>query len=409
MDQINENQIKEAYITLPKGYIANGVHAGLKPNGNPDLAFIASKTPANVAGVYTSNLVKGHSLTRSISIIRSQKTVRGIVINSGNANACVGEDGEKDAEEMAKCAASVIGAESKDILTASTGVIGSRLPLDKLTAAIPDLVKNASSSEECGHLAERAIMTTDTQPKEVAATDIVFGTEITLAGIAKGSGMIHPNLATMISVFTTDANISQDVLQSMISANVKDTYNRVSVDGDTSVCDMVVILANGATETPEIKAGSEEYDVFKEAFHALCIDLAKMIASDGEGASKLVEVEVNGAKTANDAYLCVLSICRSPLCKTAIFGQDANCGRFITALGYSGADIDPNKISMFLSGLPVYEKGVALPFDEDVAKEKLSEHDILIRIELNDGEYNDRMWTCDFTYDYVKINASYRS
>ena len=401
--------IENAYITLPKGFIANGVHAGLKPNGNPDLAYIGSDRPAQIAGVYTSNLVKGHSLTRSISLIKSRDSVRGILINSGNANACVGADGVNDATAMAEKAASLLGVSADEILTASTGVIGSRLPLDKLTAAIPGLIENSSSSEECGHLAERAIMTTDTQPKEVAATVSIFGKEITIAAIAKGSGMIHPNLATMISVFTTDANISQDVLQEMISNNVKDTYNRVSVDGDTSVCDMVVIFANGASETPEIKKGTEEYDTFKEAFHALCFDLAKMIASDGEGASKLVEVEVVGAKTPNDAYLCVLAICRSPLCKTAIFGQDANCGRFITALGYSGADIDPDKISMFLSGLPVYEKGVALPFDEDVAKEKLSEHDILIRIELNDGEYNDRMWTCDFTYDYVKINASYRS
>ncbi len=402
-------EIENAYITLPQGFIANGVHAGLKPNGNPDLAYIGSKTPANVAGVYTSNLVKGHSLTRSISIIRSQEQVRGIIINSGNANACVGEDGEKDAEAMASSVAGLIGTEPNMILTASTGVIGSRLPLDKITSAIPGLIENASSSEDCGHLAERAIMTTDTQPKEVAAAVSLFGKELTIAAIAKGSGMIHPNLATMISVFTTDANISQKALQSMISANVKDTYNRVSVDGDTSVCDMVVIMANGASETPEIVEGTEEYEVFKEAFHALCFDLAKMIASDGEGASKLVEVVVNGAKTPNDAHLCVLSICRSPLCKTAIFGQDANCGRFITALGYSGADIDPDKISMSLSGLPVYENGVALPFDEEVAKEKLSEHDILIQIELNDGEYSDRMWTCDFTYDYVKINASYRS
>ncbi len=402
-------EIENAYITLPKGFIANGVHAGLKPNGNPDLSFIGSDRPAYVAGVYTRNLVKGHSLTRSISIIKSREQVRGIVINSGNANACVGTEGENDATAMASAVASEFGVTSEEILTASTGVIGSRLPLDKITEAIPALVKNATSSEACGHLAERAIMTTDTQPKEVAATVSIFGKEITIAAIAKGSGMIHPNLATMISVFTTDANIPQNVLQSMISENVKDTYNRVSVDGDTSVCDMVVILANGASETPVIEMDSEEYITFKEAFHALCFDLAKMIASDGEGASKLVEVEVNGAKTPNDAYLCVLSICRSPLCKTAIFGQDANCGRFITALGYSGADIDPDKISMFLSGLPVYENGVALPFDEDVAKEKLSEHDILIRIELNDGEYNDRMWTCDFTYDYVKINASYRS
>ncbi|MBR3058016.1 MAG: bifunctional glutamate N-acetyltransferase/amino-acid acetyltransferase ArgJ [Clostridiales bacterium] len=402
-------EIENAYITLPQGFIANGVHAGLKPNGNPDLAYIGSKTPANVAGVYTSNLVKGHSLTRSISIIRSQEQVRGIIINSGNANACVGEDGEKDAEAMASSVAGLIGTEPNMILTASTGVIGSRLPLDKITSAIPGLIENASSSEDCGHLAERAIMTTDTQPKEVAATVSLFGKELTIAAIAKGSGMIHPNLATMISVFTTDANISQKALQSMISANVKDTYNRVSVDGDTSVCDMVVIMANGASETPEIVEGTEEYEVFKEAFHALCFDLAKMIASDGEGASKLVEVVVNGAKTPNDAYLCVLSICRSPLCKTAIFGQDANCGRFITALGYSGADIDPDKISMSLSGLPVYQNGVALPFDEEIAKEKLSEHDILIQIELNDGDYSDRMWTCDFTYDYVKINASYRS
>lgn len=402
-------EIENAYITIPQGFIANGVHAGLKPNGNPDLAYIGSDRPAHIAGVYTSNLVKGHSLTRSISIIRSRDTVRGILINSGNANACVGEMGEQDATTMATTAAEILKVSPDEILTASTGVIGSRLPLELITSAIPGLLEKAGSSEECGHLAERAIMTTDTQPKEVAATVSLFGKEITLAAIAKGSGMIHPNLATMISVFTTDANISQEVLQSMISDNVKDTYNRVSVDGDTSVCDMVVIMANGASETPEITAGSEEYEIFKEAFHALCFDLAKMIASDGEGASKLVEVEVNGAKTAKDAYLCVLAICRSPLCKTAIFGQDANCGRFITALGYSGADIDPNKISMFLSELPVYENGVALPFDEDIAKEKLSEHDILIRIELNDGEYNDRMWTCDFTYDYVKINASYRS
>ena len=402
-------EIENAYITIPQGFIANGVHAGLKPNGNPDLAYIGSDRPAHIAGVYTSNLVKGHSLTRSISIIRSRDTVRGILINSGNANACVGEMGEQDATTMATTAAEILKVSPDEILTASTGVIGSRLPLDLITSAIPGLLEKAGSSEECGHLAEHAIMTTDTQPKEVAATVSLFGKEITLAAIAKGSGMIHPNLATMISVFTTDANISQEVLQSMISDNVKDTYNRVSVDGDTSVCDMVVIMANGASETPEITAGSEEYEIFKEAFHALCFDLAKMIASDGEGASKLVEVEVNGAKTAKDAYLCVLAICRSPLCKTAIFGQDANCGRFITALGYSGADIDPNKISMFLSELPVYENGVALPFDEDIAKEKLSEHDILIRIELNDGEYNDRMWTCDFTYDYVKINASYRS
>ena len=351
--------IENAYITLPKGFVANGVHAGLKPNGNPDLGFIASDRPASVAGVYTRNLVKGHSLTRSISIINKKETVRGIIINSGNANACVGEIGEEDASSMASAVAKELNVDADDILTASTGVIGSRLPLDKIIAAIPGLVNNASSSEETGHLAERAIMTTDTQPKEVAATVSIFGKEITIAAIAKGSGMIHPNLATMISVFTTDANIKQDVLQSMISDNVKDTYNRVSVDGDTSVCDMVVIMANGASETPEITMGSEEYETFKEAFHALCFDLAKMIASDGEGASKLVEVEVVGAKTAQDAYLCVLAICRSPLCKTAIFGQDANCGRFITALGYSGADIDPDKISMFLSGLPVYENTIS--------------------------------------------------
>ena len=250
--------IENAYITLPQGFVANGVHAGLKPNGNPDLAFIGSDRPAQVAGVYTSNLVKGHSLTRSISLIRSRDTVRGIVINSGNANACVGTEGENDATAMAASVAEAFGVTPDEILTASTGVIGSRLPLDKLTAAIPDLVKNASSSEECGHLAERAIMTTDTQPKEVAATVSLFGKEITISAIAKGSGMIHPNLATMISVFTTDATISQDVLQSMISENVKDTYNRVSVDGDTSVCDMVVILANGASETPEIKQDTEE-------------------------------------------------------------------------------------------------------------------------------------------------------
>ena len=414
--------MENAYITAPKGFKASGVSAGMKcddpANINKDdpkssyldVALIVSDTPANVAGVYTSNLVKGHSLTRTIDIINSGSKVRGIVINSKVANACVGKIGVEDAEQIASAVASDLKCDSKEIMTASTGVIGSRLPLDKMTKVIPQLVSSLSSDEESAHNSEFAMMTTDTVPKEVAATiTLGDGKDITIAAQAKGSGMIHPNLATMISVFTTDATVSNDLLNKALHNAVKHTFNRVSVDGDTSVCDSVIIMANGAAGATEITDGSEDYAIFEEALTNLSEDLARMIASDGEGATKFVEITVSGAKTESDAKLIVTSVARSPLVKTMIFGEDANCGRVITAVGYSGASIDPDRIDIRLNGLLTYENGMAVNFDEDLAKELLAQHDIKIDIILHEGEFADRMYTCDFSYDYVKINGSYRS
>ena len=414
--------MEDAYITLPKGYKANGVSAGMKcsdpANINNDLprssyldvALIVSDKPANVAGVYTSNLVKGHSLTRTIDIIRGGNQVRGIVINSKVANACVGKIGVEDAENIADKISKEIGCSSKEIMTASTGVIGTRLPLDKISNIVPDLVSGLSDNADSAHNAEFAMMTTDTVPKEVAATiTLGDGKEVTIAGMAKGSGMIHPNLATMICVFTTDANIASDVLDKALRAAVAHTFNRVSVDGDTSVCDSVIIMANGASDSSQIADNTDDYELFSNALTSLSEDLARMIASDGEGATKFVEITLEGAKDKDDAKLIVTSVARSPLVKTMIFGEDANCGRVITAVGYSGADFDPDKVDIRLNGLLTYENGMAVNFDEDLAKELLAQHDIKIDITLHEGDAFDRMYTCDFSYDYVKINGSYRS
>lgn len=397
-------------ITSPKGFRAAGIHCGLKKADAPDLALILSDVPAQVAGVYTKNLVKGHSLQRTINIINQHNTTRGIIINSGNANACVGTVGYQDAQDAAAAvAAAITGCTPDDILTCSTGVIGLRLDMKALLSGIPSLVSSLSSSQEAGHKAMSAILTTDLVPKESSAVIEAGGSKITLSGMAKGSGMIHPNLATMISIMTTDAVISSALLQELLSKAVAHTFNRVSVDGDTSVCDTLLIMANGMCRGEEIKTGTPECELFYDALTQVCTDLSRMIARDGEGATKLVEVEVTGAATEQDAYLAVLAVCRSPLCKTAFFGEDANCGRILTAVGYSGASFDPEKVDIALGGLPVYVNGTALLFDEKEAKKILHRDEILISITLHEGEYADRMWTCDFSYEYIKINGSYRS
>ena len=416
-----EEELTKAYITMPKGFKANGVSAGMKcadlaniNENDPkssylDVGMICSDTLCNVAGVYTSNLVKGHSLVRSIDIIENTGKARGIIINSKVANAGVGAVGVEDASKVAECASSVLGCSADEILTASTGVIGSRLPLDKMLPVIPSLVNGLSSSEENAHNAEYAMMTTDTVPKEVSAQiELTDGKTVTISGIAKGSGMIHPNLATMISVFTTDCGIESASLKKMLQKAVKYTFNRVSVDGDTSVCDMVVILANG-TSGVSVEEGSEDYQLIENAFCGLAEDIARMIAADGEGATKFVEIEVHGAANEKDAKLIVTAVARSPLCKTAFFGEDANIGRILTAVGYSGAIFDPEKVDIRLSGLLMYKDGAAVDFDEDEASRLLSEHDLKVDITLYEGDAYDRMFTCDFSYDYVKINGSYRT
>lgn len=417
----NINIFDEAYIAAPAGFKANGASAGMKcsdpaninadtpANNYLDVALVVSDSPCEVAGVYTSNLVKGHSLVRSIGIINNGKKIRGIVVNSKNANAAVGKIGIEDADRVAAKVAEELGCDASEILTASTGVIGSRLPYEKINKVVPELVKGLSDTPETSHKAEMAMMTTDTIPKEAtAALTLHDGKKVTISGMAKGSGMIHPNLATMIGIFTTDADIPAALLDKMLHKAVAHTFNRVSVDGDTSVCDMVVFMANGRSGA-HIEEGSEDYDLIAEALEALSLDIAKMLASDGEGATKFVEIEVKGAASPEDAKLIVTSVARSPLCKTAFFGMDANCGRILTAAGYSGAKFDPEKIDIELSGLPVYKDGCALAFDEDEALARLKEHDINVTITLHEGEYYDRMFTCDFSYDYVKINGSYRT
>ncbi|MCR5616892.1 MAG: bifunctional glutamate N-acetyltransferase/amino-acid acetyltransferase ArgJ [Clostridiales bacterium] len=397
------------YITMPKGFMASGVCADLKGEGKLDFALVYSKTPATVSGVYTSNLVKGHSLQRSIKLIDNGEKKHAIAINAKNANACVGPEGEKDAEKIALAIAKELNISSSEVLTASTGVIGIRLPVEKMISHVPELVSSLSEDEASAHNAELAMMTTDTVPKEVAAKiTLQNGKEVTIAAMAKGSGMIHPNLATMICVFTTDAKIEKAVLDKMLKNAVSHTFNRVSVDGDTSVCDSVMVFANGESGV-EITEGSEDHDIFYSTLEQLSTDLARMIACDGEGATKLLEVKVKGAATENDAKLVVTAIARSPLCKTAIFGEDANFGRFITAAGYSGASFDPDKLDMYVGDLKVCENGDATITDEEAAAKILSQHDIEVTVDLNAGTYEDRMFTCDFSYDYVKINGSYRS
>lgn len=401
-------KIIEGSITAPQGFQAAGVACGLKKNGQPDLALIISDRPAAAAGVFTKNVVKGHSLQLTREHIKSGIS-RAVVINSGNANACVGESGLADARTMADAVARKLGCPAEQVLTGSTGVIGKHLDMAAVQKGIDSAFSSLESTVEAGHRAEAAIMTTDLVPKECVVRFQIGDTEITVAGMAKGSGMIHPNMATMISVITTDCLVSSEILSSLLTNTVNKTFNRVSVDGDTSVCDMVVVLANGAAGNSPFTLDSKSAEQLAEAFEIVSTELSRLIARDGEGATKLVEVRANGVRTSEDAYKIVLAIAKSPLVKTAIFGEDANWGRILTAAGYSGAEFDPDHCDIYLGNLKVCEKGCALPFDEAIAKTILQQKDLLIRVELNEGTASDRIWTCDFSYDYVKINGSYRT
>lgn len=396
-------------ITSVAGFSASGVACGLKKQGKPDLAMIVCDRPAATAGVFTKNVIKGHSLQRTMAVITNGQA-RAVVINSGNANACIGEQGMADAEKMAELAAASIGCKPHEVLTGSTGVIGQRLDMCAVEAGIEMAAEQLSSEIDAGHRAEQAIMTTDLIPKEAVISFELDGKTVTVAAMAKGSGMIHPNMATMIGIIATDINIDNDILYSLLKTSADRSFNRVSVDGDTSVCDMVIALANGAADNSKITTTDEPAaQLLLAALEKVSVSLAKMIAADGEGATKLIEVNCKGAKTAEDAYKIVSSIGKSPLVKTAMFGEDANCGRIITAAGYAGVDFDPDKCNIWLGDLKTYEDGNALLFDEDEAARILSRPEIVITIDLGEGEASDRLWTCDFSYDYVKINGSYRS
>ena len=397
-------------VCAAKGFTANGVHCGIRKNHNKrDLALIASAVPAHAAAVYTTNLVKGAPLTVTKRHI-ADGTAQAIVCNSGNANTC-NANGIEIAEQMSALTGAALGIASENVIVASTGVIGQPLDIAPIEAGIPALA--AGLAADGGAAAAEAIMTTDTVKKEVAVEFTLGGKTCRLGGIAKGSGMIHPNLATMLVFLTTDAAISAGMLQKALSTDVQSTFNMVSIDGDTSTNDMVAILANGMAGNAEITAEGEDFTAFMQALNTVTVHLCRCIAADGEGATKLLECRVTGAKDVPTARTVAKSVVCSSLLKAAMFGADANWGRVLCAIGYSGADVDVTQVGVaFRSAkgtITVCENGAGVPFSEELAKEILLESEIEILVTVGAGSGSAAAWGCDLTYDYVKINGDYRT
>lgn len=393
-------------ITAPRGYEASGVFCGIRKK-KKDIAVIRSLRPANVAAVFTRSKTLAAPVIIDKATLKRSKLCSAIIINSGNANACTGERGMNDAETMVALTASLVGVPRDEALVASTGVIGQYLPMVKITAGIAQAVAELSSSGSKD--AAEAIMTTDTFAKEYAVNVDIAGATITIGGIAKGSGMIAPNMATMLGFITTDASIDQVLAQDVFTQSVERTFNRISVDGDMSTNDMAALLANGMAQNNTIMPGTDEATLFANALEHVLITLAKMIARDGEGATKLIEVKVHGASTEKAAVMAARSVANSNLVKTAIHGEDANWGRVLAALGYSGVDLDPADIELAFNELPVLGKDYAILIDEDAAKQALADSTITLSINLNQGAASASFWTCDLSKEYVHINASYRS
>ncbi|MGI6065195.1 MAG: bifunctional glutamate N-acetyltransferase/amino-acid acetyltransferase ArgJ [Bacillota bacterium] len=399
-------------VTAPLGFKAAGVNAEIKAGNKtkPDVAVIYSETIAAVGGVFTQNLVKAAPVLLSQQVVAGGKA-QAVVVNSGNANACTGEEGSETARLMADWAAELLHINKDYVLVASTGVIGVQMPREKIHTGIKKAV--ISLSDQGGHDAARAIMTTDLESKEVAVRVCLGETQVTIGGMAKGSGMIHPNMATMLAFITTDTAIDQKVLQKAVKAAADKSFNMITVDGDTSTNDSMIVLANGAASNPMIEENSADFPLFQEALDYVCIELAKMMAKDGEGASKLIEVQVKNASTKEDAKKTAKAVVSSNLVKSAMFGEDANWGRIICAAGYSGAQFQPDLVDIWLKSAAGMEKmadkGRGLAFNEDKAKKILEEKEITVIIDFNDGNEEAVAWGCDLTYDYVKINADYRT
>ncbi|MBB6713610.1 bifunctional glutamate N-acetyltransferase/amino-acid acetyltransferase ArgJ [Clostridium gasigenes] len=398
-------------VTSPKGFLASGIHCGLKKNSlKMDLALIYSEVPAAAAGVYTKNKVKGAPLYITKEHL-SNKMAQAIIINSGNANTCNGVDGLHKAKRMSQVQAKALLLKTDEVLVASTGVIGVPLNINAIQSGIPQLTEKLSVNG--GLDAASAIMTTDTFKKHFATQFMIDSKTITIGAMAKGSGMIEPNMGTMLSFITTDLNISGELLSEALKESVNLSYNRVSVDGDTSTNDMVLIMANALALNPKIENKNEDYYTFLKILNELNIIVAKSIAKDGEGATKLIECSITNAKTVKDAEALSKSVINSSLVKTAMFGSDANWGRVLCALGYSTATFDPNKVDVSFKSsvgeIKVCSKGGSLEFDEAHAKEILLQPEINILVNMNDGDVSSVAWGCDLSYDYVKINGDYRS
>lgn len=395
-----------AGVTLAKGFKASGIKAGVKKSGKDDMAVIYTEKKATVAGTFTTNLVAAAPVFVSKEVAK-KGTGHAIVVNAGCANACTGQQGMKDAKAMAALTAKELGIAASDVFVASTGIIGQTLPMDKIEAGIKLAV--AALDENGSVAASKAIITTDTYPKAGSFTFELGGKTVSIGGIAKGSGMIHPNMATMLCFITTDAAISHDLLQKALSKCVNISFNMVSVDGDTSTNDMVLVLANGMAENPMITEENADYEAFTAALEKVCVGLAKLVARDGEGATKFLEVNVTGAESFEDAKKVAMSVAKSPLVKTAFFGQDANWGRIICAVGYAGAKMVPEKTVVSLNDVVVFDKGMGAAYDEEALKSIMSEHDIIVNIDLGLGEDKATVWTCDLSYEYVKINGEYHT
>ena len=406
-------KIIEGGVTAAKGFKAASCEAGIKYQGRTDMAFVFSEKPCESAGTFTSNQVKAACVQWDMKLVHGDGPLHGVVINSGIANACTGKEGFDACEATAKAVEEALSVPFDTIAVASTGVIGMQLPVDKLTAGVKKMAPALSDGLEAGTAASKAIMTTDTVNKEIAVSFDLNGTEVTLGGMSKGSGMIHPNMCTMLAFLTTDLAIEKKLMQEAVSEVVKDSFNMITVDGDTSTNDTLILMANGEAGNDKIIVKDAGYEAFKEALAYVCTFLAKKMAADGEGASKLFEAKVVNARSKDDARTLSRAIVGSNLSKAAIFGCDANFGRFLCAMGYSGAEFDQNDVELFFESangrLQVFDKGTPIVFDEDEALKIMKADAVTVFVDMHEGTEEATAWGCDLTYDYVKINADYRS
>lgn len=403
----------EGGVTAAKGFKASSAAAGIKYQGRTDMAMIYSDVPCVAAGTFTTNIVKAAPVKWDRQVVYESEHAQAVICNSGIANACTGVQGMAYCEATAAKAAEVLGVQKDAVLVASTGVIGMQLKMDRIEAGIDMLAPALDGSIEAGHLAAKAIMTTDTVPKEVAVTFEIGGKKVTMGGMCKGSGMIHPNMCTMLAFITTDVNISKEMLTEIVKADVKDTFNMISVDGDTSTNDTMLVIANGKAGNPEITERNEDYYEFANVLRKINTYLAKKMAGDGEGATALFEVTVENADTKENAVTLAKSVVTSSLVKCAICGHDANWGRILCALGYSGVQFDPEKVDIFFESaagkIKIVENSVSTGYSEEEATKILSEEEVTARIDMKMGTQTATAWGCDLTHEYVSINADYRS
>ena len=406
-------KIIDGGVTAAKGFEAAAAAAGIKYQDRTDMALIYSEKPCKAAGAFTTNVVKAAPVKWDREIIEKKLRPQAVIVNSGIANACTGEEGMECCRKTAETAARELDVDAESVLVGSTGVIGMQIPMDRIEKGIHTLAAEKKADRESGAAAAKAIMTTDTRPKEAAVTFEINGKTVTIGGMAKGSGMIHPNMCTMLSFITTDAKISGKALRKALRADVEDTYNMISVDGDTSTNDTVLLLANGMARNDKIRYGTPEYEIFCQALHYINETLAKKMAGDGEGATALFEAKITGAQTREQAKVLAKSIVCSNLTKTSIAGHDANWGRILCAMGYSGAEFDPEKVTLFFESsagkIKIIENGVAVEYSEEKATEILSQPEVTVTADIGEGQAQAAAWGCDLTHEYININADYRS